>query len=106
MADIGLFDLLQVLQMGMRTVHVVTARADQRCDLYLEKGALVYAAQGTLRGPEAFFELCTWDSGTFSVIAEQAAPERNVNERNDFLLMEGMRRADELIAGLSRGKRR
>ena len=97
----GIFDLLQVLQLGMKTARIDLERDGERCVLYTQHGSVVFARLGDLEGEEAFFELCTWQSGTFAVYAGQTTEERNIYESNDYLLMEGMRRADEKRAGLS-----
>ncbi len=99
LSELGIFDLLQVLQLGMKTARIDLQRDGERCVLHIQQGSLVSARLGDLAGKEAFYELCTWESGTFAVIAGRTTAERDIYETNDFLLMEGMRRADERRAG-------
>ncbi|MFM7203252.1 MAG: response regulator [Myxococcota bacterium] len=99
--ELSLLDLLQVLQLGQKTVKVSLEQGSQRCELCLEQGELKSAILGPLSGREAFFALCLWEEGHFSVVPLQQVPVRNISEHNDFLLMEGMRRADEHKAGIA-----
>ncbi len=100
LSELGIFDLIQVLQLGMKTARIEVDRDGQQCVLHIQQGSLVAASLGEATGAEAFYELCTWESGTFAVYPGETTVERNIFETNDFLLMEGMRRADEKRAGV------
>lgn len=100
LAQFALYDLLQVLQLGQKTARLLLERGNQKCELALDNGNVVFAALGAQRGRDAFYELCAWEDGHFQVIPDKAPSERNIQDSNDFLLMEGMRRADEAKAGI------
>ena len=48
-----------------------------------------------LQGEDALFSLFLWQAGTFQFVENLRAPNRTINQTNESLLMEGVRRIDE-----------
>ena len=89
-------DLAQMLSHGMKSVRVDLVRPGEQATLYLAGGTPVYAACGELRGPEAVYAIIAWeDRGEFTVHEDASAPEKNLAESTESLLMEGVRLLDE-----------
>jgi hypothetical protein len=60
-------------------------------------GELIYASVGSLTGENAVYALIIWDDAAFHVSNDVAVlPERNVNTPWQTLVLEGLRRADEI----------
>ncbi|MBS2014575.1 MAG: DUF4388 domain-containing protein [Deltaproteobacteria bacterium] len=64
--------------------------------LYFAQGRILHATTDQSHGEEAFYEIMTWSSGEFSMHAGTAPPERSVNASWHELLLESVRRIDEV----------
>ncbi len=64
--------------------------------LYFAQGAILHAATPTTKGDDAFYEIMSWSGGEFSMRMGAIAPERSVTSNWQELLMESVRRMDEL----------
>jgi DNA-binding response OmpR family regulator len=96
LADMGIVDILQVLASARKTVCIrVEGPHGARGELSLDKGRLVAAGVGELRGEEAVFELFEWSEGRFTVHAGDPPEERTVTAPLESLLLEACRRRDE-----------
>ncbi len=96
LSELDLADLLQVLGASRRTVRVQVAGGEgQSGELILDKGRLVHAVCGALRGAEAFFEIFCWHRGRFTLRAIDSAHERTIDVALEFLLLEGCRQRDD-----------
>jgi CheY-like chemotaxis protein/pSer/pThr/pTyr-binding forkhead associated (FHA) protein len=63
--------------------------------IYIEAGAIVHAAVGTLTGEKAFYRLLSLTGGEFYLQPFKQPPERTVHGQWEFLLMEAARIHDE-----------
>jgi HD-GYP domain-containing protein (c-di-GMP phosphodiesterase class II) len=97
--DFDLADIIQILNMGLKTAKVEISRGKEKGILYLERGKLVHATQGSLLGREAFFELMGWKEGSFSIVHGQRTNDVNVKSDTMWLVLEGTRIMDERNAG-------
>ncbi|HDQ34986.1 MAG TPA: DUF4388 domain-containing protein [Chloroflexi bacterium] len=97
LGDLSIADLIQLhCQSGNTAQLTVQNEAEElRITLYFAGGEVVHAEFGALHGPEAVYELLTWEEGTFEVAQDAAAPARTIEIPWSALLMEGLRRADE-----------
>lgn len=77
---------------GLLSVHHKTGEGR----LYFANGAILHAATANARGDDAFYEIMMWSGGKFSMKMGAVAPERSVHSNWQELLMEGVRRIDEL----------
>lgn len=64
--------------------------------IWFGQGAILHAVTSHAKGDEAFYEIMTWSGGEFSMRIGAAPPERSVDSNWQELLMESVRRIDEL----------
>jgi DNA-binding response OmpR family regulator/predicted regulator of Ras-like GTPase activity (Roadblock/LC7/MglB family) len=69
--------------------------------VYFAEGDVVHAALGKKSGPEAVYEMLTWEEGEFELQMGATAPKRTIEGSWSGLLLEGARRMDEGSAGLT-----
>ncbi len=93
--DFDLSDIIQILSLGLKTAKVEIIRGKEKGILYLTRGDVVHTSVGSLRGPEAFFELMGWEEGNFSILHGQSTDEVNVTSDTMHLLLEAARMMDE-----------
>jgi DNA-binding response OmpR family regulator len=95
LSEMGLAEICQVLAQGFKTakVDVIDTHAEGR--LFFEDGKLKHATYADLEGPEAFYALLRVKEGEFAIEHGIGPPVETVQERLEFLLMEGMRLLDE-----------
>lgn len=93
--DFNIMDIIQILSLGLKTAKVEINKGEQKGALYLQRGKIVHASIGSLRGPEAFFELIRWEKGNFYIIHGQVTDEVNVTMDTRHLLMEAYTALDE-----------
>ncbi len=86
--DFSLTDIIQILSLGLKTAKVEITHENEKGMLYLLRGKIVHASAGTLRGPEAFFELIKWEKGNFFILHGQTTNDVNVTLDTMHLLME------------------
>ena len=97
--EFELADLIQILNMGFKTAKVEIIRGTGKGMLYLERGKIVHASLGNIKGPEAFFELMGWKEGDFSIVHGQVTKDLNVMADTMYLILEAVRIMDERNAG-------
>jgi len=89
-------DVLQLLQVGRKTGHLELETNGKRGDIGLESGEVKYARAGDVVGDDAFYLLATWRSASFAFISSPLKGAPNIKTPTMPLLMEAMRRVDEL----------
>jgi CRP-like cAMP-binding protein len=95
---ISIVDLVQTLSASRRTGQLVLTRANEKCILQFKDGNVASARLGMRKGEEAFYEVVTWSDGDFCFENTEPSPDFTARIRRDTmsLLMEAMRRVDEL----------
>ncbi len=90
-------DLMQTLSQSLKSVRIDLQRpGGERAVVFLDRGQLVHAACGTLRGAEAVYRVIAWeDDGAFAVEPESEFPAPNIGLPLESILMEGCRLLDE-----------
>ncbi|SPQ01406.1 hypothetical protein NBG4_530012 [Candidatus Sulfobium mesophilum] len=96
LADFDLHDIIQILNLGLKTAKVEITRGEEKGTLYLSKGKLVHASLGSTMGREAFFELMRWKEGNFSIVHGQRTNNVNIKSDTMWLVLEAARAMDEL----------
>ena len=92
-------DVLQLLQVGRKTGRLELEFGGKKGDIGLENGEVRYAKVGDQAGDEAFYTLATWRSASFAFLSTPVNAAPNITSPTMPLLMEAMRRVDELTRG-------
>jgi HD-GYP domain-containing protein (c-di-GMP phosphodiesterase class II) len=93
--DMGLTDIIQLLNMGLKTARVSLSKENQRGEIFLKNGKIVNVGLGKLKGQDAFFELVSWEKGIFRIFHGQTTNQTNINMDTMNLLLETSRALDE-----------
>jgi CheY-like chemotaxis protein len=96
-SDFQLSDLIQMNCLGRLTNAIFVEKDDQKGSIFFEDGNIVHAAvDDDMVGENAFYEILTWQGGSFSVEKSRKAEKETIRKGWQTLLLEGMRRADEI----------
>ncbi len=96
---LGLFslvDLFQLLSGAMRTGRLAVQHPVVPARVYFERGRITHAEFGDLEGEEAVYALFEDERGTFEFVVGLPAPRRSVGSATENLVLEALRRLDEL----------
>ena len=95
---IGIVEVLQLLNAGRKTGTLDCNTRRGACNIYISNGEIVFAQFGPVQGKDAVFAIMKESIGHFSFkLSDAIASERNVEMNFASLLLEGMRRNDEVI---------
>ncbi|MFL5309081.1 MAG: response regulator [Myxococcales bacterium] len=95
--DLGLVDLFTSLENWQKTATVLCEGADGRsAHVWVRDGQVVDAEVDPLSGEAAFYRLLNWEAGSFRVEFGPVDREARTDAGTQALLMEGMRRIDEM----------
>lgn len=86
-------DVVQLLCIGRSSCRVTVRSGLNRGLICFRQGEIVHAETGVVKGEEAFYEILSWELGSFDSDEEPAGAE-TIQENWDFLLMESMRRRE------------
>jgi hypothetical protein len=95
LADLGVVDLVQLPHSGRKSGELVVAAGDEEARLYYDKGRLVHAALGGLKGAQVLVQLFGWGDGRFQFNGEVAAPETSIDMDLHRAVMEALQARDE-----------
>ena len=93
--DMSLSDIIQVLNMGMKTAKLHLANGNDSGSIYLKNGKIVFVESGEKTGADAFYNLMEWQGGTFRVYHGMTIDRVNVTVETMTLLLEASRVMDE-----------
>ena len=96
--DMSLPSLIQFIEMERATGVLSLSRDEERGHIYFDGGRIVNAVMAGVAGEEAVYRLLRWDEGTFDMerLPGGEPAEPTITKSNQNLLLEGMRRRDEL----------
>lgn len=94
--DVAVVDLLQTIAVSGKSGVAAVHHGNREAQLYFRKGQLIDAEVGDLRGEEAVYRTITWATGTFDLEFRPVDRPAVIEAPTHALLMEGMRRVDEL----------
>ncbi len=97
--DFDLTDIIQILNLGLKTAKVEIIRGEEKGNLYMTKGRLVHAQLGSVIGQEAFYELMCWREGNFSIFHGQRTNNVSIKSDTMWLVLEAARIMDDRKAG-------
>jgi CheY-like chemotaxis protein len=92
-------DLLSLLQMTCEEggdAQIVLQRGVDTATLYIQGGQIVHAEGLEQKGEEAVFTVLGWRYGTFALARTVTTPTTTITTDWNSLLLEGLRRLDEL----------
>jgi len=92
----ALAELVQTLHTSRKTGLLGVKNADDGGEIYFVNGDVRHAQLGNASGEEAFYQLVTWAEGSFVFESGLREIESTIFRATMGLLMEGMRRQDEL----------
>lgn len=96
LADMGLVDLLQTIDISRKTGVLFLSSGGRRGAIYFKDGALQHAELGKLRGEKAIYRFLVWSEGSFDLeFRPIRVDEVTIETSIQGILMEGMRRVDE-----------
>jgi CheY-like chemotaxis protein len=93
--NVGLQEVVQMECNGRHSSILEIRNPELRGQIYIEAGAITHAAVGELTGGQAFYKLMSLRGGQFSVLPFKAPPQRTIEGRWEFLLMDAARVTDE-----------
>jgi two-component system chemotaxis response regulator CheB len=102
--DMGITDIVQVLNMGMKTAKVILTHAKDKGEIYLKSGVIVYVQLGELTGNDAFFEMIGWEKGDFRILHGHVTDKMNITMDTMTLLLEASKFMDEKRYAAGKGK--
>lgn len=94
--QVSLPTLLQMLDMGWKT-GVITLRQDSETGyIYISEGQVVHAIYRNLQGENAVYRMLKWRTGNFTFEEGPIEAEFTIHDKQQALVMEGMRQLDEI----------
>jgi len=98
--DFPLIDVLNLLSFGSKTgVLLISGKKNDESingEIYFLNGKIVDAVCGNKRGEEAFYSIFLMSEGNFTFKSQSVNREQKINKSFDNLLLEAIRKADEL----------
>jgi hypothetical protein len=94
--DMGLVDIIQIFNAERKTAAIHLGSEMGYGRVYIQNGEIVHSVYRDFSGANAFYQLLAWKDGEFEVEPDAAPPERSIEERSEALILEGMRRLDEM----------
>jgi CheY-like chemotaxis protein len=93
--QVGLPEVIQMECNGRHSSILEIRNNDVRGQIFIEAGVITHAAVGPLTGETAFYRLLSLRGGEFSVKGFKPPPQRTIESRWEFLLMDAARASDE-----------
>lgn len=93
--DFSLPDIIQILNLGLKTAKVDLISGKQAGTIYIQHGKVVHASSGDLEGKEAFMVMTRWNTGSFQIYHGITTDNINIKMDTMHLLLDSARIADE-----------
>jgi hypothetical protein len=100
--ELPLPDVIQLVAASGKTGRFLMDGRLGAGQIVLREGQIIHAECGALRGEEAFYELATWQEGSFRFEQVAEAGEGSIEKSNTNLLMAAAQRIDEWKVLVSR----
>lgn len=100
-SDFQLSDLIQLNCLGRQTNAIFFEKEGRQGAIYFEDGNIIHARVANLEGEDAFYDIVSWEGGTFTLSKDERAPKETIFKNWQNLLLEGLRRLDEKKANKS-----
>lgn len=96
LADIKIADVLRLFATGKKSGVLTISDGPSNAVVRFEKGMIVHAMAGRLRGEEALLDLFGWRSGQLNFVPEERSVTPNIVKDVDALILEGLRIGETL----------
>lgn len=97
LSQMSVVDLLQTMEMGGKTGVVHLDHDGRQARLFCRQGRIVHAVCDNLVGERAVYRALLWNDGTFRIdFRKSLQTQETIQVPTQGLIMEGMRRLDEL----------
>ena len=96
--NVGLQEVVQMECNGRHSSILEIRNPELRGQIYIEAGVITHAAVGELTGEQAFYKLMSLRGGQFHVLPFRSPPQRTIEARWEFLLLDAARATDEETA--------
>ena len=93
--DLLLTDVIQMNCLGKAHASLTIRSGAREGKIYFRDGNIIHAETGNVGGVDAFYQILTWPEGTFLSKRNDSPKERTITSDWQFLIMEGLRIADE-----------
>lgn len=93
--DIPIADLIQTFQMGGKGGVITITRDGQHSQIWCDKGEIIDAESGPLRGEAAIYRILNFERGQVLADFHSEPRERTIDLPGSMLLLEAARRKDE-----------
>lgn len=104
MTGLQLPDLIQMNCLSQVTTALYVRKDQREGCIFFEDGQITHAEIGAIEGEEALFSILSWSSGSFRFVGGMKAPKVTIHTNWEYLLIEGMRKADEMNLALEKGE--
>lgn len=97
--EISIATLLQLNCVERNTAQLTVSTPKGPAMVFLDKGEIIHAVYGGMRGEEALYRILSLSQGEFRVAEVSERPDRTITASYQSLLLEGMRVLDEARKG-------
>jgi CheY-like chemotaxis protein len=101
LSDLSAIDVIQMLCIARKTTSLRLSEGERSGVILIENGEIVHAIWEKYIGEEAFFQMISVSNGLFHTSSLPPDIERTIKGDWQYLLMEGIRRFDEQVAGIT-----
>ncbi len=96
-------DLIQMNCLSQSTTALYVNKNKKKGVIYFEDGQIVHAVVGEIEGEDALYIILSWPSGDFRFVGGERSPRHTIAKNWEYLLIEGMRKSDEMSLELEKG---
>ncbi len=94
-SDFQISDLIQMTCLGRLTNALLVEKDRQKGSIFIEDGNITHCEMDDMEGEKAFYEIMSWEGGSFSVEKGMKSEKETILKGWQGLLIESMRLADE-----------
>ena len=96
LSTISLEELIQTLYTANKTGVLTIDNNGDKGKIFIKNGLVIHAMTKSLKGEQAFFRVMTWHDATFRFVPGEVNVERTVTMNVHGLLLEAMKRIDDM----------
>jgi len=93
---ISIKSFIQILKMEKKSCTLKVVSRNKKGELFFEQGELFEAISGDMSGLDVALEIISWHSPEIEIVGENKQNNNNINKDIDFLILEAVKRSDEL----------